>query len=489
MRKLLSSLFLLSALTLAPLTAWGQAACPIQNQVPQVKTGTTYTVQPSDICSLLDFTSSSPISVSLPNANTLPSGFVVWIKTLNSSLVATPTTSTIDGGGAVSLNAGGSIKVWGNQTNYYSSGTGAGAQAYAGVGTNILQNSDFLVDQVNAGASVTAGTSLARAVDRWYDIYTVSSSGGAAYSTQQVTLSSGLTLTSKELKITGSTATTSATAGMISYVQQTIEGADVEDLNWGQTTGGVPVTASIWLKSSIASANIGVALKGASTVQSYVNNCVLSSTASTWTECIFTIPAPTTGTWTITAGSAGPIFTVALQCGTTFQGTAGAWATGGPFYCTSAQTQQLATLSSTLEVGPAKVERGSNATAWVADPFAVAFHKDRRYYRTSIPLGTAVAQNAGLAGAVCNQVTSATAAAFSTFIPLDPPMYAAPTITTYSPSAANANWYDVTGSSAITVSVDPATAKGLTGFEISTTTTTPTVGHVACIHYAADAGL
>jgi hypothetical protein len=376
-----------------------------------------------------------------------------------------------------------------NQIVAFIRGGAAGIGDYS---NNLLQNSDFSIDQVNAGASINVATSLGRLVDRWFGIYTVSGSGGAAPTSQQVAVSSGLTSTAKELKITGNaTAATSATAGMITYVQQTIEGADVEDLNWGASAAGtqVPVTASGWLKSSIAGANIGVALKGASTVQSFVNNCALSSTASTWTFCSFTVPAPTTGTWTISVGNAGPVFTFAAQCGTTFQGTAGAWATGGPFYCTSAQTQQLATSSSTLEIAEWKLQRGTVATPWGADPFPVAHLKARRYLRTSFPFGTAPAQNAGLAGAVCGSVASATAGAFGVFVPLDPPMYAAPTITTYSPSAANANWYDVTGAAAITVSVDPAVAKGLTGFEIGTQTSTPTAGHVGCIHYLADAGL
>lgn len=355
---------------------------------------------------------------------------------------------------------------------------------------NIIENGDFLIDQQYAGTSQTVQTSLTRSMDRWFSIYTVSSSGGSAPTTQQVAVSSGLTIPVDELKFTASgTKTTSATAGMITYTQQTIEGSDVEDLNWGQTTGGTPVTVSLWLKSSLASTNIGVALKGASTVQSYVNNCALSSVAATWTFCSFTIPAPTTGTWTNTLGNAGPVLTIAYQCGTTFQTSSpNSWQTGGPFYCTSAQSQLLATASDTLEIALVKMQRGSTATPFAVVPAAVDLTLLQRYLRTSFPLGTQPAQNGGLAGAQCMNAASATSGANSLMITLQPPLYAAPTITTYDPSASDANWRDVTGSAGVTVSVDPATAKGTTGFEITTGAGT-TAAHVLCIHYLADSGI
>jgi hypothetical protein len=372
----------------------------------------------------------------------------------------------------------------------YVRGVGAGSWE-----ANIIENPDFLIDTVNAGASVTTGTSLARAIDRWYAIYTVSSSGGTAWTTQQVALSAGLTLTTDELKITGSaTKTTSATAGMISYIQQTVEAADMEDLQWGQTAVAgqqqpTPVTVSLWLKSSIASANIGVALKGASTVQSYVNNCVLSSTASTWTQCIFTIPAPTTGTWTGAVGSAGPVLTVAVQCGTTFQTTAGSWQTGGPYYCTSAQTQQLATASSTLEVAAVKMQRGTSATAFGPPPVPISQAILRRYLQTSFALGTAPANNSTYAGSQCFNAASATSGANSVMVQLSPPMYAAPTITLYSPGATGTGtFYDFTGSATVTATTDPATAKGTAGFEVATGAGT-TAAHVLCVQWLADAGI
>lgn len=386
-----------------------------------------------------------------------------------------------------------------HQGNTYA--TAAQLAAYVrGIGSgsyvdNLIENSDFSVDQVNAGASVNVATSLGRCIDRWYAIYTVSSSGGAAPTCRQVALSTGLTQTTDELKITGnSSATTSATAGMITYVQQTVEASDMEDLQWGQTAvlgqqQPAAVTVSLWLKSSIASANIGVAIKGASTVQSYVTNCPLSSTAATWTQCVFTVPAPTTGTWTTAIGSAGPVLTFAAQCGTTFQTTAGSWQTGGPFYCTSAQTQQLAVASSTLEIAAVKMQRGTSATAYGVAPYSIELNKLRRYYVSTFPTGTAVAQSAGLAGALESISATATANTLGLYWRFPVQMYAAPTVTAYNPAAANTNCRDITTTAtALTSSVDPDSVKSGDGVFVACVGTPAAADHYG-IHLSADAGL
>lgn len=472
---------------LAPHETLAQAACPIASQTPQIKTGTTYTVAAGDQCSLLDFTSGSSIAVTLPNANTLPAGFTVFVKAGGAGTVTvTPTTSTIDGSTTLALSSGASGQVWGNNANYFSTLGGAGS-AYIS-NPNIIENGDFLIDQQYAGASQTVQTSLTRSIDRFYSIYTVSGSGGSAPTTQQVALSTGLTNAVNELKMTNNASgATSVTAGMIARSQHAIEGSDIADLNWGAASGGVPVTISLWLKSSIVSADIGVALKGASTL-SYTHDCVLSSVASTWTFCSFTVPAPTSGTWTISTGSTGITLSIPYQCGTTFQTPANTW-TSGTFYCTANQTQVLATNSATVEIAEVKMERGSTPTIYVATPVPQDLLLLQRYLRTSFALGTAPAQNSTLVGAACVRTAVTTAASASAFVPLIPPMYAAPTVTTYNPAASNANWRDVTGSSDVAVQVDVSSAKGTAGFEIGTQTTSLTAAHDLCIGWLADAGI
>lgn len=67
-------------------------------------------------------------------------------------------------------------------------------------------------------------------------------------------------------------------------------------------------------------------------------------------------------------------------------------------------------------------------------------------------------------------------------------MWGSPTVTTYNPSAANANWRDTTASSDVTVSV-PATATSAGGVLLATGAAIATLGDLACLHYSLDAGL
>jgi hypothetical protein len=118
---------------------------------------------------------------------------------------------------------------------------------------------------------------------------------------------------------------------------------------------------------------------------------------------------------------------------------------------------------------------------------AQEFANVRRFYRKSFSLGTAPAQNAGTAGQICltNQIASGEP---SVAISFDPPMNSTPTITTYNPSAANANWRDETSSSDVTVNL-PSAAKSSAAFTIAAASTIANVGDLACVHYTADAGL
>lgn len=113
----------------------------------------------------------------------------------------------------------------------------------------------------------------------------------------------------------------------------------------------------------------------------------------------------------------------------------------------------------------------------------------KRHYQTTFPYGTAPAQNAGVAGALgfTSQITTAASAFTQWNFPVE--QRASPSITTFNPSASNANWRDVTGSSDVTVSVDPNSAKSTKGVFVSSQTTALTAVHNLYIHAAADAGI
>lgn len=367
---------------------------------------------------------------------------------------------------------------------------------YLGNGSqNIIQNGDFLIDQQNAGASVTltsSNTAGYRAPDRWINWFYVSGGSAGNPAAQQVSATTGAPVyVQDELEITAnSSAGTSTPAGSYGFAEQSVEGSDVEDLAWGSTSGGTHVGVSVWLKASVAG-TYAIALQNSAGNRSLVHDCVVG-TAATWTNCNFTVNPPTTGTWNKTYGTVGMNFYVTHTCGSTFQSTAAnrdVWQTG-KFYCSVNQTQLTNNASATLEIAAVTVTKGRQPVAFVADPMAVSLTKLRRFYQTSFPIGTAPAQSGGLAGAVCVAAPVTTSGGTSAFVAFAPPMYSSPTLTAYDPAAGDTKWNDVTASGHnVSSTVDPGTAKGLTGFEIQTAGAANAAADNLCIHWSADTGL
>lgn len=81
-----------------------------------------------------------------------------------------------------------------------------------------------------------------------------------------------------------------------------------------------------------------------------------------------------------------------------------------------------------------------------------------RYYQKSFPIATTPAQNAGSGGSV--SCVSSAAASFGATIILPARMRGTPTVTTYNPSASNANWRDVTAGADRVASVSNASENG-----------------------------
>jgi len=109
----------------------------------------------------------------------------------------------------------------------------------------------------------------------------------------------------------------------------------------------------------------------------------------------------------------------------------------------------------------------------------------QEYYTKSFLAGTVPAQNAGTAGAFCVQNT--TAGGTPSFLWTFPQqMRLAPTITTYNPSAANANWRDITTGTDVAVSVNSDGLLSTNSVLISTAA--PVAGiDTLCIHATASA--
>lgn len=106
----------------------------------------------------------------------------------------------------------------------------------------------------------------------------------------------------------------------------------------------------------------------------------------------------------------------------------------------------------------------------------------QRYYYKTFPLATAPAQNAGTTSAF--QCNSGGNPSFFTELPFPVRMRANPSVTTYNPSVANANWRDVTTGADRTVAILESTDR-----HVAWASTTTAANANNLIHVTADASL
>lgn len=363
-------------------------------------------------------------------------------------------------------------------------GQGASADPICGnpsIGANLIVNGGFGLDQANEGSGPTPSSSTAvRVADRWFTQWVVSTSGAGNPTVSQAAAATGMTIVPKELKITAnSSAGTTVPAALNFITYQSIEGADVADLQEG-TAAAQAFTVSVYLKASTAG-TYDVYVQNAAGAQAYVHDC---SVLTTWGLCSFTVPGDTSGTWGRTRDSIGMVVGVTAACGSTFQTTGNAWEAGA-YNCTSNQATLTNTASATLEMDAVKVERGSVATQYAAEPGAVLLAKSERFYRKSFTQGTAPAQNAGTShGEACYQNPIANGEGSITVA--YPQMYnGSVTVTTYNPGATNANFRDETGSADVTIGTPIANT---TNLFLPTGATVSTIAHKVCVQYTVDEG-
>ena len=179
---------------------------------------------------------------------------------------------------------------------------------------NRLINSAMVIDQRNAGASVTPTTTV-YLIDRWQTACNIASK---ASFDQTTTAPTGFT---NSMLITSLSAYSVAAGDILTY-RQVIEGFNIADLAWG-TASAATVTVSFWVRSSLTG-TFGGAVKNGGSTRSYPFTYTIS-VADTWEQKTVTIAGDTSGTWP-TDNTGGLILGFGLGVGSTTSGTAGAWA-------------------------------------------------------------------------------------------------------------------------------------------------------------------
>ena len=308
------------------------------------------------------------------------------------------------------------------------SGVSLGA-GNASIMKNRIINGAMVIDQRNAGASVTP-TAATYTLDRWDARLSVASK----YAVQQVSTAGSPVGFSKALLVTSLSAYTVGAAENFG-IQQVIEGYNIADLFWG-TANAKPVTISAWVYSS-QGGTFGGSLRNAAGNRSYPFTYTV--TANTWTQISVTVAGDTSGTWE-TTNSGGIYLQFGLGAGSSFSGTAGTWASANYTNATGA-TSVVGTNGATFYITGVQLEVGSSATGFEYRQYGQELALCQRYYEKLSGAGTAGVFGSGAAGSTTD---------FRSYVRFSTPKRATPTI---SFSAANTFLYQgtsTTSPSAIT---------------------------------------
>jgi hypothetical protein len=238
---------------------------------------------------------------------------------------------------------------------------------------NRIINGAMVIDQRNAGASVTP-TSFNYTVDRWFADVSVTSKFTVQQNAGSVTPPAGFT---NYLGVT-STAATSVGAGDYYAIGQIIEGFNVADLDFGKSTAKT-ITASFWVRSSLTGTFGGVLRNGNGTL-AYPFTYTISA-ANTWEQKTITVAGPTTGTWLITNGN-GLGLQFGLGVGATFSATAGSWQSGNFLGATGA-TSVVGTSGATFYITGVQLEVGTQATSFEYRQYGTELALCQRYFEKS----------------------------------------------------------------------------------------------------------
>jgi hypothetical protein len=252
---------------------------------------------------------------------------------------------------------------------------------------NRIINGAMVIDQRNAGASVSVDGTAPYTLDRWQ---AVDSSDGV-FSVQQDSSANTVAGFTSSLKVTTTTADSSLSASQFANLLYKIEGNNVSDLGWG-TANAKTVTLSFWVRSSLTGTFAG-SIRNDAGARSYVFNYTISS-ANTWEYKTITIAGDTSGTWE-TGISTGLLLTWSLGAGSNFDATAGSWGAGS-YFNSSGAVSVIGTLNATFYITGVQLEVGSTATSFDYRPYGTELALCQRYYYKTFPAaGTKILTTGG----------------------------------------------------------------------------------------------
>ena len=237
-------------------------------------------------------------------------------------------------------------------------------QPSAPVGQNLIINGNMMIDQRN-----TTQTGNGYSVDRW----AIFDNTSATYTLAQDSSAPTGFINSLKFTTTGTDTSIGSTEQCVIYHQ--IEGYNIADLNWG-TANAKTVTLSFYVRSSLTGTFAG-SLGNNGYARSYPFTYTISS-ADTWEQKTITITGDTTGTW-LTTNGVGISLRLAIAAGSSFEATAGAWASGN-YFSVSGATNVVGTASSTFYITGVQLEANTAATPFENLQYGQQLARCQRYY-------------------------------------------------------------------------------------------------------------
>ena len=246
---------------------------------------------------------------------------------------------------------------------------------------NRIINGAMMIDQRNAGASVTPTTSTdGYPVDR----FAVTVSQNSKLTAQQN--AGGLTGTNLPVGFQNYLGVTSSSAYSVSSsdvfaIYHRIEGFNFADMQWG-TANAKTITLSFQVYSSLTG-TFGGALRNAASNRSYPFTYTISA-ANTWTSISITIAGDTSGTWVGATNGIGLQLWIGLGVGSTASGAAGSWA-GANYTSATGATSVVGTNGATFYITGVQLEKGSTATSFDYRPYGTELALCQRYFYQGVP--------------------------------------------------------------------------------------------------------
>jgi hypothetical protein len=237
---------------------------------------------------------------------------------------------------------------------------------------NRIINGAMVIDQRNAGASVTPTVDGTYTIDRWKARLTQASKYSIQQNAGSVTPPVGFNY------YLGVTSLSSYSVGSTDFflVQQPIEGYNVADLQWG-TANAKTVTLSFWVRSSLTGSFSGT-IQPINGTRNYPYTYTISS-ANTWEQKSITIPGDTSGTWGSTNSEGISVF-FNLGVGSSYSGTANAWTSSAYIGVTGSTTPVVGTNGATWYITGVQFEVGTTATNFEYRPYGMELALSQRYF-------------------------------------------------------------------------------------------------------------